>query len=103
MGCAFIGDGAFFTKYAVDGTPLERVESSSFYGAALPFLLIHAPSAGAAVRGRHLSDAVWQSLRTERNRYFDANWVWFGLAAADGLVEERTPPVTAISSGSARP
>ena len=83
--------------------PIERVESSSFYGAALPFLLIHAPAAGAAIRSTHLSDAALRPVLTGPNRYFDANWVWFGLAAADGLIESATPAVAAISADSARP
>ena len=96
-------DGGLFTKYSVDGTPIERIASSSFYGAALPFLLIHAPAAGAAVRNTHLSAAALRPVTTEANRYFDANWTWFGLAAADGLIESATPAVEAISGDSARP
>ena len=36
-----------------------------------------------------LSDA----LMAAPARYYDANWTWFGLAAADGLLEARTPPL----------
>ena len=84
-------DGALFTRYGIDGAPRERVESSSFYGAALPFLLLHAPTAARAVRKNHLSQSKLDLIVTERSRYFDANWVWFGLAAADGLIETATP------------
>jgi len=77
---------------------VERVESSSFYGAALPFLLLHAPAAGRSVRASALSTAALQTVLTEPKRYFDANWVWFGLAAADGLIKTATPAVDAISN-----
>jgi endo-1,4-beta-D-glucanase Y len=86
-------DGALFTKYSVDGTPLERTESASFYGAALPFLLLYAPATADAVRAKYLSGPSLDSILTARNRYFDANWIWFGLAAADGLIEANTPAV----------
>lgn len=86
-------DGAFFTKYSIEGMPVERVESASFYGAALPFLLLFAPASGDAVRANHLSGPALDSILTAQNRYFDANWMWFGLAAADGLIETATPAV----------
>jgi endo-1,4-beta-D-glucanase Y len=90
-------DGALFTRYSVDGSPLERVQSSSFYGAALPFLLLHAPAAGHAVRASYLSQAALQTVLIDPKQYFDANWVWFGLFAADGLIETATPAVDTIS------
>jgi endo-1,4-beta-D-glucanase Y len=86
-------DGGFFTKYSTDGLPLERIESGSFYAAALPFLLLHAPASGRALRSTALSGLALNSILTARNRYFDANWMWFGLAAADGLIETATPGV----------
>jgi hypothetical protein len=89
-------DSAFFTKYSTDGLPIERIESSSFYGAALPFLLLHAPASGRALRSTALSGSVLDSILTARNRYFDANWMWFGLAAADGLIDAATPPLDAF-------
>jgi hypothetical protein len=70
-------DGALFTRYAVDGSPLERVESSSFYGAALPYLALHAPATRRALEAHQLSARVVRRLLTEPNRYFDANWVWW--------------------------
>lgn len=81
-------DGALFTRYAIDGSPVERVESSSFYGAALPYLMLHAPAAQRALEAHQLSTPVVRRLLTEPNRYFDANWVWFGLAAINGTIAE---------------
>ena len=69
-------DGALFTRYGLDGSPRERVESFSFYGAALPFLLRHAPANGQDVRRNHLSKPKLDAIVTGRSRYFDANWVW---------------------------
>jgi endo-1,4-beta-D-glucanase Y len=91
-------DGALFTKYSVDGMPLERTESASFYGAALPFLMLYAPATADAVRTKYLSGPALNSILTARNRYFDANWMWFGLAAADGLIETNTPAVNVVQT-----
>jgi endo-1,4-beta-D-glucanase Y len=84
-------DGVLFTRYGIDGAPRERVESSSFYGATLPFLMLHAPTAGRAVRKNQLSQSELDVIVKERSRYFDANWVWFGIAVADGWIERHTP------------
>jgi endo-1,4-beta-D-glucanase Y len=86
-------DGAFFTRYTVGGVPLERTESLSFYGAALPYLLLYAPAAADAVRSEHLTESALGQVSTNAAHYYDANWVWFGLAAADGFIAARTPPV----------
>jgi cellulose synthase (UDP-forming)/endoglucanase len=79
-------DGALFTRYTVEGSPLERVESSSFYGAALPYLARHAPATQRELEAHQLSTPVVRRLLTAPNRYFDANWVWFGLAAVNGAI-----------------
>jgi endo-1,4-beta-D-glucanase Y len=82
-----VRDGALFTRYALDGSPLERVESYSFYGAALPYLALNAPPTEHALEARQLSARVVWRVLSEPNRYFDANWVWFGLAALNGTVK----------------
>lgn len=89
-------DGALFTRYAVNTQPMERIESMSFYGIALPYLLIHTPATGSTVRAKHLSEATLRLLLTERHRYFDANWVWFGMALTEGVIAERTPSLHAF-------
>lgn len=81
-------DGRLFTKYATDGSPLERTESVSFYAIALPFLLTHAPAAAQAVRTERLSASVLDGVTASTDRYYDANWVWFGLAAVDDINRE---------------
>jgi endo-1,4-beta-D-glucanase Y len=83
-------DGRLFTRYRTDGSPLERSESISFYAIALPFLQAHAPAAGQAIRHDRLSESVLDGVLSGRQRYYDANWVWFGLAAADDLITTKT-------------
>jgi endo-1,4-beta-D-glucanase Y len=89
-------DGAVFTRYRVDGTVVERGESLSFYGGILPSLTEFAPAAAAAIRAERLSPAALEALLSLSDRYYDANWVWFGVAAADGILTERTPRPEAI-------
>jgi endo-1,4-beta-D-glucanase Y len=88
-------DGSFYTRYALDGVPSERTMSMSFYGAALPYLMLQAPATGSAVRAR-LSPGVLDAISEDGGRYYDANWIWFGVAAADGLIERRTPAVASV-------
>jgi endo-1,4-beta-D-glucanase Y len=89
-------DGALFTKYSVGGLPLERVVSSSFYGAALPYLGLHAPAARRALEANQLSTPAVCRLLTEPDHYYDANWVWFGVAAVNGAITAAMPRVSAI-------
>lgn len=89
-------DGAIFTRYRVDGVVLDRRESLSFYGSALPLLLIHAPALGQSVFSERMSPEALTPLLPRRDRYYDLNWIWFGLAAADGLIADRTPPPAAV-------
>ena len=84
-------DGVLFTRYAIDGTPLERVESMSFYGAALPYLLLHAPPTAQAITRSKLSEGALDELMSAPDKYYDANWVWFGMAAADGFINTAMP------------
>jgi endo-1,4-beta-D-glucanase Y len=86
-------DGALYTRYRVDGSVLERVESTSFYGSALPYLAAHAPAAAQALRASRLSAPAVRRLISSPNRYYDLNWVWFGIAATDGYIDTRMPPI----------
>ncbi len=90
-------DGALFTRYTSGGVPLERPESYSFYGAALPYLYLYAPTAARAVEANRLTPAALDVLMRNSDRYYDANWVWFGLAARGEFIVQRTPPVSALS------
>lgn len=77
--------------YDADGTPRSRQESPSFYAALLPALERQRPELAAAVRRAHLTETGLARLTRSRDRYYDVNWVWFGMALADGWVVPRTP------------
>jgi hypothetical protein len=63
----------------------------------LPSLSELAPQTAAAIRAERLSPAALDELLGRSDRYYDANWVWFGLAATDGILAERTPRPEAMS------
>jgi endo-1,4-beta-D-glucanase Y len=91
-------DRTFVSRYSISGERLTDVESLSFYGALLPVLARNEPEAAVVWRRTRLSDRALRPLRdSPRTRYYDANWVWFGLAAADGLIVTRTPTVSEIA------
>ncbi|MBM3789533.1 MAG: hypothetical protein FJW35_04180 [Acidobacteria bacterium] len=86
-------DGAMFTRYQTDGSALTGDESLSFYGSLVFALRLHAPAASDAVLSGRLGVERLRPLLDAQDRYFDLNWVWFGLAADLGLIEKRTPTV----------
>ena len=87
-------DGGFVTRYdAITGLPTNSERSQSFAGAFLTVLLRAAPEVARRVRAEQFDDASLDGLGRASDRYYEANWVWFGLAAADGLIEARTPSV----------
>ncbi len=83
--------GRIVDRYRPDGTPLSETESLSFYGALLPGLARHDPELAAAIRESRLDGGSLEALVSQPDRYYDANWVWFGLAAADGWLADRIP------------
>ena len=93
-------DGALFTAYGTDGSARSKEISSSFYGAALPAFARVRPAIAAEWRGANLSDAALARLRSSTNRYYDANWVWFGFASADGFLAARTPSLQQLATAS---
>ncbi len=84
-------DGRLVTRYRVDGTPLASGESLSFYGSLLPAPETYSHGAALEILTRRLSPQSLLPLLANPQRYYDLNWVWFGLAAQDGLIRERTP------------
>lgn len=86
-------DGRLVTQYAVDGTARNTEESTSFYAAFLPAFTRVAPATAREWRRTHLGEEALDALMRADARYYDANWAWFGLAAADGFLEARTPEV----------
>lgn len=95
-------DGALYTRYALDGTPLSDDTSLSFYGGALPALALHAPATAESLRRGVLAPAELDTLSRQEERYYDLNWVWFGLAADRGLIAERTPSVEELAAALCR-
>lgn len=84
-------DGRLVSRYSVGGHPQTSQESLSFYGALLPSFSRAHPDIAQAWRQGRLSDRSLTELGEAKNRYYDANWVWFGLALADGVAVARTP------------
>ncbi len=87
-----IRDGQIFTRYTTAGRALSDQQSLSFYGSLLPALRIHAPALAAQVEAQTLTREALAALTRARDRYYDRNWVWFGLALDGGMIERRTPP-----------
>lgn len=90
-------DGGIRSRYTLAGEALTREESPSFYGALLPALALHRPVLADAVRRTRLHASRRDSLLETEVRYFDRNWVWFGLAVDRGVVARRTPPPEQIT------
>ena len=87
-------DGGFFTRYDPrTGVATNTERSQSFAGALLTALMRGAPDVAKSLRSAHLDDLSLEALAQAPDRYYDANWVWFGLAAADRVIEARTPSV----------
>ena len=79
-------DGAIYTRYATSGRPLSADESLSFYGGILPLLAQQAPAYASHLRAGKLALPDLQKISDHPDRYYDLNWVWFGIAADEGLL-----------------
>lgn len=86
-------NGRIVSRYAVDGEPLTDEVSTSFYGALLPAFRRHAPAIEEEVLDPGLERRALSNLLRAERRYYDHNWVWFGLALERGLIPARTPPL----------
>lgn len=84
-------DGRLVTQYSVEGAAHNAEESTSVYAASLPAFTRVAPDLARDWRATHLNGEALDALMRGTSRYYDANWAWFGLAAADGFLEARTP------------
>lgn len=79
-------DGAIYTRYATSGRALGADESLSFYGGVLPLLAQQAPAFAAHLRAGKLALPDLATISDHPDRYYDLNWVWFGIAADEGLL-----------------
>jgi len=94
LAALYARDGEFVTRYDPrKGVALNRESSLSFAGALLPAVQRAAPPIATALRAARLDEASLDTLMRADDRYYDANWVWFGLAAVDGSIAARTPKV----------
>lgn len=79
------------SRYAMDGTRLTDAESTTFYAALLPVARRVAPELASELLDPRLDDSALDTLLRSNDRYYDQNWVWFGLALDRGLIQDRTP------------
>lgn len=86
-------------RYHAAGQALSDTESLSFYGALLPGMQIHSPDLALRIRAEKLAPERLSRLVSATDRYYDANWVWFGLAAADGYLSARLLASTPTRDG----
>jgi endo-1,4-beta-D-glucanase Y len=85
-------DGTLASRYSTAGERLTDEECLCFYASALPAFEMQAPQVAESLRANQLSPQYLREVMKLRDRYYDLNWIWFGLALADGLILERTPP-----------
>ena len=78
-------DGEIFTRYSLEGTPLDRQTSKSFLGSLLPAFRLFEPQVADALLAHQLSERELRPILAKANRYYDLNWIWFALAAERGL------------------
>src|SRR5262249_4584562 len=96
-------NGEIATAYSVEGKPIAPGESLSFYGSLLPALALRAPAQAKEILRDQLQARNLAPVLRATNRYYDLNWIWFGLAAEDGLIAERwNRPCPASASGGAQ-
>ncbi len=89
-------EGRLATEYDVTGRRLTNGESLTFDACMLPMLERRAPDLAAMLRRTRLATEAVRPLLHRTDRYYDLNWIWFGLALADGVVLDHTPRVDDI-------
>jgi len=89
-------DGKIFTRYRTDGTPIQSGESLSFYGSLLPALHERYPHLATSLLDHQLSPRSLESVTRLTDRYYDLNWIWFGIALTTGWITDHTPPPQTI-------
>jgi endo-1,4-beta-D-glucanase Y len=99
LAAAYASSGRIVTEYSSTARPLTSQQSPTFYASLLPYLQDHDPALATSVRRQQLSPSGLRALLTRDTRYYDANWVWFGLALAEGLIPARTPAPEVFALG----
>jgi endo-1,4-beta-D-glucanase Y len=95
-------DGALFSTYTTSGRVLDETPSVSFYGSVLPALRLHRPRLAESLRRATINASTLAALAEKPKRYYDMNWVWFGLAADAGMIARRVPAPEDLDPGSQR-
>lgn len=86
-----------YPAYTPEGKILDADhESLTFYACLAPLLQRRQPEIYQRLLENQLSPDRLLEVARQGNRYYDLNWIWFGLAAAAGVIQERTPSVSAI-------
>lgn len=80
-----------FSKYTIRGKRLSRTVSPSFYGALLPALSRSYPETADTVLNNDLTPSLIRKLKSSTHRYYDSNWVWFGLSLHSGHLMKQLP------------
>jgi endoglucanase len=93
----FLGDqwhkhGQLKAIYARDGSVVGDYESLAMYGTAMGYFLAIDPAAGREVYQRKLQVLYSPDTQSavEGLRYYDGNWIWFGIALAQNALPNLT-------------
>ncbi len=78
------------TRYRPDGDPVSDEASWSFGGALVGAARRHAPDFATFLEESWSEEGLLVLLEAP-DRYYDHNWVWFGLALDSGMIRARTP------------
>jgi len=84
-------DGRLYSRYGVSGVRKTDAASVSFYGSLLPALGLISPQLAETVVRDTLSPARLAPVLRNADRYYDNNWIWFGLAAWSGRITGPSP------------
>ena len=52
---------------------------------------LHHPVLAESILNSELSMERIRPILNDPDRYYDLNWIWFGLAADNGLIKDMTP------------
>jgi endo-1,4-beta-D-glucanase Y len=88
--------GRIVTAYEPTGAPASQQESTTFYAALLPLLEERDPPLADQLKRTRLSPQALGPILGTLDRYYDLNWIWFGLGFSSGLVPGRTPAVDEV-------
>lgn len=95
-------DGVIFSRYTVEGDKRDQMESLSFYGSLLPAFRLYQPALAEALLQDKLSRKAISAIEKNDQRYYDLNWIWFGMALDGGVIARETPRADDLAFGSVR-